>query len=179
MALTVESIRAAESDQVLLDLLSEELQRLVPEELQEDRDRYHANLATLPRGLRAMAGMHFFDVSMALDDLAWHFGNQNDERDLKETLNGLRELELPEIADFFERAWKITGPHFDELRGPGVTNDNFYEWLESIGAKNQIDPMNDMIWDYCKKAGDLGLLSSWPIYARKYPERCVVSEARA
>jgi len=178
MALTIEQIRSEESDEALFDLLSAELQRLLPENLEKDRDLYHAALEKLPRGLRAMAGMHFFDVSMAMDDLAWHFGNQNDERDLKETLDGLRELELFEIADRFEKAWEIMKPHFEEIRSEKVTSGNFYDWLEGIGAEEKIDPMNDFIWDYCKKAGDLGLLSSWPIYARKYPERCVVSEAR-
>jgi hypothetical protein len=177
MALTVEQIRNTVDDEELVDLLSAELQRLLPDEIQEDRDLYHLTLEFLQRGLRAMAGMHFFDVSMTMDDLAWHFGNQNDLRDLKETLDGLRELELHEIADFFDRAWKIMEPHFDALRGPDVTSGNFYEWLEEIGAKEQIDPMNDAIWDFCKKSGDLGLLASWPKYARKYPERCIVAEA--
>ena len=36
--------------------------------------------------------------------------------------------------------------------------------------------MNEVIWDYCKKAGDLGLLESWVLYVRKHPERCVVAE---
>jgi len=54
-----------------------------------------------------MNGMYFFDVSMSCDSLAWHFGNQNDERDLRETLNGLRELELTEIANYFEQTWKF------------------------------------------------------------------------
>jgi hypothetical protein len=179
MALTIEAIQAAEGNEALIDLLTDELQRLLPEEVQENRDIYHERLASLPRGLHAMAGMHFFDVSMSLDDLAWHFGNQNDERDLCETLNGLRELELNQIADLFERAWKIMEPHFDTLRGDTVNPENFYDWLESIGAQEQIDPMNDIIWDYCKKAGKLGLLESWAPYARKYPERCIVAEAQA
>lgn len=179
MALTVEQIDAAESDQAMVDLLSAELQRLLPEEVQEDRDRYHQKIATLPPGLRAMAGMHFFDVSMTMDDLAWHFGNQNDERDLQETLNGLRELELNEVADRFEKAWKILEPHFNAFRDGTVKAENFYDWSENIGAQQQIEPMNDFIWDFCKASGDLGLLSSWPTYARRYPERCVVSEASA
>lgn len=179
MAITVEAIRATEGDEELVDLLSAELQILLPDEIQEDRDRYHLTLETLPRGLRAMAGMHFFDVSMTMDDLAWHFGNQNDVRDLKETLDGLREIDLPEIADYFERAWKIMEPHFDALRGPDVTSDNFYDWLEEIGAKEQINPVNKAIRDFCKKSGDLGLLASWPKYARKYPERCVVAETQS
>jgi len=178
MALTIESIQAADDNKALFELLSGELERLLPREIQEDRDLYHRTLETLPRGLRAMAGMHFFDVSMTLDDLAWHFGNQNDERDLQETLDGLRELELSEIADLFEQAWKIMEPHFAALRGDEVNSDNFYDWLEEIGAQEKINPMNDIIWDYCEKAGKSGLLESWPVYARKYPERCVVPEPR-
>jgi hypothetical protein len=179
MALTMEEIHSTKDDEALFDLLTGELHRLLPEDVQEDRDLYHRILETLPRGLRAMAGMHFFDVSMTMDDLAWHFGNQNDERDLRETLNGLRELELVEIADRFEQAWKIMEPHFDALRSDDVNADNFYEWLESIGAQEKIDPMNDFIWAYCKNAGDLGLLSSWTSYARKHPEHCIVIKAEA
>jgi len=176
MALTTETILTTKDDKELFDLLSAELQRLLPEELQKDRDRYHLVLTSIPCGLRAMAGIYEFDVSMTLDDLAWHFGNQNDERDIRETLNGLRELELPQIADLFEQAWKIMEPHLDTLRGDTVNSENFYDWLEEIGAQEKIDPMNDIIWDFCKKAGDLGLMQSWVFYARKYPERCITAE---
>jgi len=176
MALTIEQIRLAQDDQALFDLLSNELQRLLPESVQKDRDRYHRILEALPRGLRAMAGMHFFDVSMTMDDLAWHFGNQNDEHDLRETLNGLRELELFQIADLFEQAWKIMAPHLDALRNDEVSAEGFGQWLENIGAQKKIDPMNDIIWEHCSQAGELGMLAAWPSYARKYPERCVASE---
>jgi hypothetical protein len=179
MALTVEWIRAAEDDEALFNLLSGELERLLPAEIQEDRDLYHRALETLPRGLRAMAGMHFFDVSMSLDDLAWHFGNQNDERDLRETLDGLRELEMLEIADLFEKAWKIMNPYLDRIRNDDREGMEPTEWYEKIGVQQQIDPMNNIIWDYCEKAGKSGLLESWPIYARKYLERCVVAEANS
>jgi hypothetical protein len=179
MALTTEQIRAAANDEALFDLLTTELQRLLPPDKQEDRECYFKAIEELPRGLRAMAGMHFFDVSMTLDDLAWHFGNQNDERDLRETLNGLRELELAQIADLFEQAWKIMEPHFEALRGEEVNSDNFYEWLEEIGARKKVDPMNNFIWDYCEKLGKSGLLESWGPYARKYPGRCVAIEAQS
>lgn len=179
MALTVEQIRETENDEALFDLLSGELQRLLPESAQENREMYHHTLESLPRGLRAMAGVHFFDVSMTMDDLAWHFGNQNDERDLRETLNGLRELELLQIADLFENAWKIMEPHLDTLRRDEIKAEDFHQWLEDIGAQEKIDPMNDIIWEYAKQAGDLGLLASWPKYARKYPERCVAGDAQA
>jgi hypothetical protein len=178
MALTVEWICAAEDDAALFELLSGEIQRLLPVEVSEDRDIYHQTLTALPRGLRAMAGMHFFDVSMALDDLAWHFGNQNDERDLTETLNGLRELELPEFADFFEKMWNFFKPHMRQLQTGERDGKEFHVWLRDIGAQELADPMNKKIWEYCKRH-DLGLLTSWPVYARKYPERCVVAEVKS
>jgi hypothetical protein len=80
MALTVEQITAAEDEKALFDLLAAELQRLLPEEVREDPDQYYRTLSSMPRGLRAMAGIYFFDVSITMDSLAWHFGNQHDRR---------------------------------------------------------------------------------------------------
>lgn len=177
MGLTKEAILAAPDDEALFELLSEELSKRLPDDVQENRELYHQKLGSLPRGLRAMAGMHFFDKSMALDSLAWHFGNQNDERDLRETSNGLRELELFEIADMFDQVWKFMEPHLDKLRREEIVADDFSDWLEQIGAEKLANPMDDYIWDYCRTAGDLGLLQSWVVYARKYPERCVMVEA--
>jgi len=177
MAITVETIHAAQGDEALLQLLATELQQLLPIEIQEDRDRFHEILGSLPRGLRAMAGTHEFDVSMTQEDLAAHFSNQNDERDLRETLNGLRELELPQVADLFEQAWKIMEPNLDALRKDEVSIEKLHDWLDETGVQEKIDPMNDIIWDISAEAGPLGLHHSWVIYARKYPERCVVAEA--
>jgi hypothetical protein len=178
MALTVETIRASEDDEALFDLLSEELKRLLPPEKQEDREWYYQALNTLPRGLRAMSGMYFFDVSMSLDSLAWHFGNQNDERDLRETLNGLRELELPEIAAMFEQMWDFMKPHMSALQTGDFGGKDFSDWLEDVGAEALAHDKDRYIWDFCEKQGDSGLLAVWPKYARKYPERCVVDEAQ-
>jgi len=179
MALTEQWILEAPDDEALYDILSGELSRLLPDSIQNDRDLYHLTLTTLPRGLRAMAGIHFFDVSMALDDLAWHFGNQNDERDRRETSNGLRELELPEIADMFDRMWTFFKPHMETLASSDYGGKDFYGWLNEVGAQALADPMDKYIWDHCEKVGGLGLLKSWVDYARKYPERCVVTEKRA
>jgi hypothetical protein len=179
MALTVEWILAAEDDKALFNLLSGELERLLPKEVQRDRDLYHQTLADLPRGLRAMAGIFFLDVSIAIDDLAWHFGNQNDERYLQETLNGLHELELFEVADLFEKAWKIMAPHLDKIRRDDWDGMNPTDWYEKIGVQQRIDPMDAIIRTHCKRAGKLGLLESWVPYARKYPGRCAVSVAVA
>jgi hypothetical protein len=178
MALTVEEIQTAQSDEALFKLLSAELQRLLPEELQQDRAAFHRKVQSLSRGLRAMAGIHFFDVSMGLDSLAWHFGNQNDEQDLQETLDGLRELELPEIADMFQAIamWSFMKPHMAALQTGNFNGKDFPDWLVDIGAEDFAKEKDRFIWDYCKEHRDYGLLSSWLTYARKYPERCIVSE---
>ena len=179
MPLTSEQIRKAESDEVLFELLAAELERLLPETLQQERDQFYLTLETLPRGLRAMAGIHFFDVSMALDSLAWHFGNQNDERDLQETLNGLRELEMPEIADRFAQMWDFMKPHMAALQSGDYGGKDFSDWLVDIGAEDLAKEKDRFIWDYCERAGKSGLLASWSIYARKYPERCVIDRTEA
>ncbi|HEX5235832.1 MAG TPA: hypothetical protein VFW25_10940 [Silvibacterium sp.] len=173
MALTVEAIRNAESDEVLFDLLSAELQRLLPEGVQDNRDLYHQTLNTLPRGLRAMAGIHFFDVSMSSDSLAWHFGNQNDDRDLQQTLNGLRELDLSEIADMFEQMWEFMKPYMSVLKTGEFEGRDFSDWLVDIGAGDFARGKDEYIWAYCEMHADYGLLSSWLTYARKYPAHCV------
>ena len=124
-----------------------------------------------------MAGMHFFDISMSMDSLAWHFGNQNDERDLQETLNGLRELELDEVADRFEQMLDFFKPHMQSLQSADFGGKDFSDWLVEIGAEDFARDKDRFIWDYCDRAGKLGMLESWPAYARKYPERCAVNEA--
>ena len=93
MSLSLASIQSASDDEELFERLSAALKEVFPPELQEDREQFLAALQSAPRGLRAMAGIFDVDVSMALDDLAWHFGKQNDERFLQETVLSLRELE--------------------------------------------------------------------------------------
>jgi quinol monooxygenase YgiN len=177
MSITIDTIRAAESEEALIELLATELQVLLPIEAQKNRDQFHQILASLPRGLRAMAGTHEFDVSMTQEDLAMHIACQHEARDLHETISGLRELELAQIADLLEQAMKIMEPHLDEMRKQQVSVENLQKWLDDVGVQDQIDPMNDIIWDFSAEAGPLGMHRSWVLYARKYPERCVVAEA--
>jgi hypothetical protein len=93
MNLTLADIQNANTDEDLFQRLSSTLTEVFPPELQDNRDQFYAALLAAPRGLRAMAGTYDLDVSMSLDDLAWHFGNHNDERFLEETATGLRELD--------------------------------------------------------------------------------------
>ena len=179
MAITIEAIGAAEGDGALLQLLATELQEILPIEVHGDRAKFHQKLGTLPPGLRAMAATHEFAVSMTRDDLVCHFSNQNDERDLHATLNGLRELEVSEVANAFEEAWNALGPNLEALRKNQVSDERLYEWLEKIGVEEKIDSMNEIIWNFRDEAGPLGLHQPWVVYARKYPERCVVAVAEA
>jgi hypothetical protein len=88
MILSLASIEASKDDDELFERLSDALKEIFPPELQENRDGFLVELQRAPRGLRAMAGIFDLDVSMTLDDLAWHFGNHNDERFLQETVVG-------------------------------------------------------------------------------------------
>lgn len=175
MSLTVQDIQAAKDGQELFDLLSATLQELFPPEIQEDPDRFLIALGKAPRGLRAMAGMHPLDVSMSMDDLAWHFGNHNDERFLEETAAGLKELGAAEAAEIFAAAWNVMRPHLAEIRTKDWASEDFIDYLEKTGIQSKIDTLNERMWAICKQRGDLGLLSYWLDYARKYPENCVTA----
>jgi len=64
--LSLEKLRETKEDDELFKLLSEALAALFPPEVQSDGDLFLASLAVAPRGLRAMAGIHDLDVSIAL-----------------------------------------------------------------------------------------------------------------
>jgi hypothetical protein len=177
MALSVETIRTTDDDDALLDLLFDEARRLLPDELFADTDRYYKSLETVPRGIRAMAGIYPFVVSMQMDDLAWHFSNHNDERHIRETIYGLRELEMLEIAEMFEKALIIMQPYLQDLSPGKFRDQSFTDWAEAAGIQAQVDPWNKIIWAEQSRA-PLGLLTPCALYARKYPERCVADGAQ-
>jgi AcrR family transcriptional regulator len=172
MSLGLTSIQTAKDDDQLFERLSEALKEIFPPELQEDRNRFLLALQGAPRGLRAMAGIFDLDVSMAMDDLAWHFGNHNDERFLQETLESLRELEADDAADLFSKAWDIAKPYLPEIRSKDWESEDPHDYFERT-IQGQVDPLNEKMWEICKQCGKLGLLQYWLPYARKYPERCV------
>jgi hypothetical protein len=92
MALTIKQIRAARSDDELLNLLLDELKQLFPPELRGDPKIFHSRLQNASTGIRAMAAKYDLDVSMTMDDLAWHFINHHELLELaEETILGLRE----------------------------------------------------------------------------------------
>jgi len=173
MSLNLAEIQAASDDEQLFKLLTTALNELFPPELQNNPDQFLVALMSAPKGLRAMAGIFDLDVSMSLDDLAWHFGNHNDERFLHETAMSLRELDAQEAADIFLAAWDIAKPFLPEIRNKDWENEDFHEYLEKTGIQSKVDPLSDRMWAICKKCGERGLMQYWLAYARKYPERCL------
>ena len=178
MSLTIKQIRDASSDTDLLRLLQSELNLLLPPDSRRDVPVFLSKLQTVPAGLRAMAATFELDVSMALDDLAWHFVNHPSLDLYEETRQALRELEAGEAAGLFEKAFSIVEPHWAKLSIVGKGNDFgiIHDWLDKNGIQKQIAPLNDQMWKLLKQWPDTGLMQYWVVYARKYPERCVESK---
>ena len=170
MALTEEHMRACKSDDELFRALSDELKRRLPPE--EDLDALVARLRGLPKGLRAMAAIYQLDVSMALDDLGWHFANWHHRPYHAETLRGLKELEAHGAAEIFSSAYALAQPYWDTI-GELLAQDfdRFVEWYRGSGLETALDPLNERMWDLCKPK--YGLMDYWLSYARKYPEKVV------
>jgi hypothetical protein len=173
MALTIEQIRSAASDEELLNLLGGELRLLFPPELKNDPVVFLSRLRAAPSALRAMAATYELDVSMAVDDLAWHFVNYHSSLELaEETIGGLLELEETEAAEIFRGALAIIRPHWSELEAVARTK-TAHEWLDSKGIQNSMNPLNDHMWKVFGQFGESGLMSVWVAHARKHSERCV------
>jgi hypothetical protein len=176
MTLSLGDIQNAKNDEDLFQRLTSALSEVFPPELQENRDQFYAALLSAPRGLRAMAGVYDLDVSMSLDDLAWHFANHDDERFLQETITSLRELEASEAAVLFSAAWDVVRPYMPEIRAKDWEPEEFNDYLDRTGIQSRVDPLNEDMWAIGKACGKLGLMQYWLTYARKYPERCVKAQ---
>ena len=161
------------ADDELLQRLLTELNRRLPEAVQRDSDLLIPAMRGLPRGLHAMAATHRLDLSMALDDLGWHFYNFYHRKFADETLWGLRELEADEVTEIFERARALVEPHWDEigsLRTIGVKE--FVDWYAESGLESALDVFNRRLWAICGHS-PYGLMQFWLDYARRYPERLI------
>lgn len=175
MGLTVAQIRKAGTDGELLKLLQAELNRHFPPAAQRDVHVLLSRFQKAPQGLRAMAATYDLDVSMALDDLAWHFRNHPSLDWYEATLSGLRELEAFEETELFEKTFSILKPHWTELENMALDADSaaFHRWLDESGIQESIDPLNDQMWKLLNQWPSEGLMHYWTAYARKYPERCI------
>jgi hypothetical protein len=165
--MTIDEIIAAKSDDELYDLIARELEsRLLP---RPPIDEYVTALQALPPGLRAMAATYDLDVSLALDDLGWHFGNWHNVEFALETIRGLRELGADRMAAIFEDALEHAKCYWSEMG-----SQNWVEWYpDSPLAKATVSLTNEAyeIW----QSQPMGLFSFWLAYARQYPGKLVDS----
>src|SRR5262252_3789767 len=114
MGITIEAIDSS-SDDELFALLGKELEGRIS--AARGSAEFVAQIRELPVGLRAMAATYELDVSLALDDLGWHFGNWHNEELARETARGLETLGARELADLFRQAFEIAKKYWTELGG--------------------------------------------------------------
>jgi hypothetical protein len=162
MALTIENI-ASSSDEELFALLGKELEHRIS--APRDSPQFLEQIRALPIGLRAMAATYELDVSLALDDLGWHFGNWHSMELAEETARGLDELEAGELAELFRQAFEIAKKYWNELG-----SDCWMGWYHGSDFETLTEPLTEKAWSILagKKKG---IFHYWVGYARHHPER--------
>jgi hypothetical protein len=160
--LTPEVISAS-SDDELFNLLAKELEKRIS--VKRDSPEFMAEIQKLPIGLRAMAATYELDVSLAMDDLGWHFGNWHNTVLAEETIRGLDELGATELMVIFKEAFQITFQYWDKLGAK-----DWSKWYHDSPLEKEIKPLNEQAWKILK-AKKNGIFEYWVQYARKHPER--------
>ena len=161
-AVTIESIWSGSEDEVF-SLLGNELERRITSS--RGSPEFVAEIKELPAGLRAMAATYELDVSLALDDLGWHFGNWHNLELAEETAAGLEELGAQELAEIFGAAFNHAQDYWMELGA-----ENWMEWYHGSALEKAVAPLNHKAWAILKQRKN-GIFSYWVEYARKYPQR--------
>jgi len=161
------------SDEELLDQILAALSKSVSPvaDPYSDDGSYAAAIATLPKGLRAMAATHHLDISLTMDDIGWHFLNFGEPGLVRETEAGLRELGLDDIADYFAEAHTIVNPLKPEIKEA----DDYYACLESHGLTARIDELTDKASKKQPAVSDSPIYAVWVKYARAHPEKVFLS----
>ena len=167
MALTKARILQCAGHDELLELLFSDLQTRLPPEEPFRMERFLQQIRIIPVGLRAMAVTFELDVSMALDDLGWHFGNWCYRPYCDQTLWGLRELEAVEYADMFAKAYELAQLNWTEICDP--PDDDFQKWYNKSAFEKATGPLSSRWWELQEIDG--GIFGHWTKYARKYPHK--------
>ena len=118
-----------------------------------------------------MAATYELDVSLALDDLGWHFGNWHDPALSEETSRGLEELGAAELADVFKEAFRLAVRDWNELGAR-----NWGQWYRGSRLEKAMEPLNERAWAILEGKKN-GIFNYWVDYAREYPERLGVAGA--
>jgi hypothetical protein len=159
--LTLEAI-ATGSDEEVSELLGEELGNRIS--ALRDAPEFLAEIRGLPIGLRAMAATYELDVSLALDDLGWHFGKWHDLELAEETARGLEVLGALELAGIFREALALALEYWGELG-----DEDWSLWYPDSPLEEAMDLLNKEAWEFLKPYEE-GIFHFWVAYARQHPE---------
>jgi hypothetical protein len=135
--MTAEQIEAS-SDDELFSLLGKELETRISAD--RGSPEFLAQIVELPVGLRAMSAKYEFDVSLALDDVGWHFGNWHSRELAEETARGLEELGAVDLARIFREGFRIAQDYWTELG-----SENWMEWYHGSEFERAVDPQGSMV----------------------------------
>src|SRR5262245_16813123 len=167
--LTLEVIDSS-SDDELISLLGRHLGERIS--AKRGSPEFVTEIRKLPVGLRAMAATHALDVSLALDDLGWHFGNWPNTDLAEETAQGLEELGASDLAAVFREAFHVFKKYRAEL-GPK-------DWAESYHGspfEKAVTPLDNQARAILDRKSDHGIFKYWVDYARRHPERVGAEDA--
>jgi hypothetical protein len=156
MALTEARILECTSHDDLLELLFADLRTRLPPDEPFHMERFLEKTRTIPVGLRAMALIFELDVSMALDDLGWHFGNWRHRAYCDQTLWGLRELEAVEYAEMFAKAYDLAQSCWTELGD--LPDDDFRKWYNDSSFHQATLPMSLRWWELKKSTAESSVI---------------------
>jgi hypothetical protein len=160
--LTVEAIDSRTDDE-LFKLLGKELEKRIS--ANRGSPEFVAEIRNLPIGLRAMAATYELDVSLALDDLGWHFGNWHNMELAEETVQGLEELDARGLAEVFREAFQLAKQYWAELGA-----EDWMEWYPDSLFERAVRPLDKQARSILKDKGD-SIFKYWVNYARRHPER--------
>lgn len=168
MSITLEAIDSS-SDDELFALLDKELENRIS--AKRGSPEFISQIRGLPVGLRAMAATYELDVSLALDNLGWHFGNWHNEELAEETARGLELLGAQELADLFRQAFEFAKKYWTELGA-----ENWMEWYHGSPFETAVEPLTKRAWSILKDKKD-GIFKYWVDYARRNPEQVGAEDA--
>jgi hypothetical protein len=167
-SLTLEAIDSCSNDE-LFSLLGKELERRIS--AARGSQEFVAEIRNLPIGLRAMAATYELDVSLALDDLGWHFGNWHNLDLAEETAQGLEELGAGELAKAFKEAFQLAKEYWTELG-----SENWMRWYHGSPLEKAMEPLDKRACSILA-AKKNGIFEYWVDYARRHPERVGAEDA--
>ena len=159
----------ASSDDELFSLLGKELESRITAD--RTSPEFLAQIRTLPVGLRAMAATYEFDVSLALDDVGWHFGNWHSRELAEETAAGLEELGATELARVFREGYRTAQDYWTELG-----SEDWMDWYHGSEFEKAVDPLSREPWAILKDKNS-GIFDYWVAYARRFPYRVGATDA--